>query len=198
MWWTKWRWGRFSPGTSVSPANFHSTNSSTITLIYHLGLYNRPEVAVVPDHVSPTPLKKKDNIINWVARNKLYIHSVIRKPELFHIETVNQLEAVPLVALLSPPLARVCPRVCHVGFMMDRVALWRVFSEYFGFPANSHATNSSAFVLVLPNTTYIFSMALPAHSGPWPLTQFRNDFSQTVGLLGQVISPPQGRYLNTE
>jgi hypothetical protein len=38
LWWTKWHWGRFSPSTSVSPANFHSTNCSTVTLIYHLGL----------------------------------------------------------------------------------------------------------------------------------------------------------------
>jgi hypothetical protein len=38
LWWTKWRWGRFSPSTSASPANLHSTNCSTITLIYHLGL----------------------------------------------------------------------------------------------------------------------------------------------------------------
>jgi hypothetical protein len=37
LWWTKWRWGWFSPSTSVSPANLHSTNCSTITLIYHLG-----------------------------------------------------------------------------------------------------------------------------------------------------------------
>jgi hypothetical protein len=42
-----------------------------------------------------------------------------------------------------------------------------------------------------------FSMALPAHSGPRPLIQFRNHFSQTVGLLGRVISPSQGRYQNT-
>jgi hypothetical protein len=39
-------------------------------------------------------------------------------------------------------------------------------------------------------------MAHPAHSGPWSLIQFRNHFSQTVGLLGRVISPSQGRYLN--
>jgi hypothetical protein len=38
LWWTKWRWGRFSPSTSVSSANLHSNNCSTITLIYHLGL----------------------------------------------------------------------------------------------------------------------------------------------------------------
>jgi hypothetical protein len=37
LWWTKWRRGRFSPSTSVSPANLHSTNCSTIILIYHLG-----------------------------------------------------------------------------------------------------------------------------------------------------------------
>jgi hypothetical protein len=38
LWWTKWRWGRFSSSTSVSPANLHSTDCSTITIIYHLGL----------------------------------------------------------------------------------------------------------------------------------------------------------------
>jgi hypothetical protein len=42
----------------------------------------------------------------------------------------------------------------------------------------------------------MFSMALPAHSGPRPLFQFRNHFSQAVGLLGRVINPSQGRYLN--
>jgi hypothetical protein len=38
LWWTKWRWGRFSPSTSVSPANLYSTNFSTITITYHPGL----------------------------------------------------------------------------------------------------------------------------------------------------------------
>jgi hypothetical protein len=28
LWWTKWRWGQFSPSTSVSSAKFHSTNCS--------------------------------------------------------------------------------------------------------------------------------------------------------------------------
>jgi hypothetical protein len=30
--------GQFSPSTSVSPANLHSTIFSTITITYHLGL----------------------------------------------------------------------------------------------------------------------------------------------------------------
>jgi hypothetical protein len=38
LWRTKWRWGRLSPSTSVSPANLHSNNCSTITFTYHLGL----------------------------------------------------------------------------------------------------------------------------------------------------------------
>jgi hypothetical protein len=42
-----------------------------------------------------------------------------------------------------------------------------------------------------------FTAALPASSGPRPLIQFRNRFSQTVEFLGIVISPSQGRYLNT-
>jgi hypothetical protein len=31
LWWTKWRWGWFSPSTSVSSANLHSTNFSSST-----------------------------------------------------------------------------------------------------------------------------------------------------------------------
>jgi hypothetical protein len=41
-----------------------------------------------------------------------------------------------------------------------------------------------------------FSVALPAHTGPWPLIQFRNHFPQTARLLGRVISSSQGLYLN--
>jgi hypothetical protein len=52
------------------PANLHSTNCFTITLIYHLGLYNRPEVAEVPGDVSPTPPKKKH--ISKKARPAVY------------------------------------------------------------------------------------------------------------------------------
>jgi hypothetical protein len=33
--------------------------------------------------------------------------------------------------------------------------------------------------------------------GPWHLLQFHNFFAQSVGILGRVISPSQGRYLLT-
>jgi hypothetical protein len=57
LWWTKWHWGRFSPSTSVSPANLHSTNYSTITIIIIIwGWYNRPILAAVPSGLGLTPL----------------------------------------------------------------------------------------------------------------------------------------------
>jgi hypothetical protein len=40
LWWTKRHWWRFSPGTSVSLANHHSTNFSII--IITRGWHNRP------------------------------------------------------------------------------------------------------------------------------------------------------------
>jgi hypothetical protein len=39
LWWTKWRWGRFSLSTLVSPANLHSTKFSIIIITW--GRYNR-------------------------------------------------------------------------------------------------------------------------------------------------------------
>jgi hypothetical protein len=50
--------GRFSPSTSVSPDNLHSTNFSTITITVTRGWYNRPVVAAVPKKSHPTNLKK--------------------------------------------------------------------------------------------------------------------------------------------
>jgi hypothetical protein len=39
VWWTKLQWGFFFSSTSVSPANSHSTDYSTlIIIIHHLGL----------------------------------------------------------------------------------------------------------------------------------------------------------------
>jgi hypothetical protein len=40
LWWTKQYWSRFSPRTSVSPANHHSSNFSII--IITRGWHNRP------------------------------------------------------------------------------------------------------------------------------------------------------------
>jgi hypothetical protein len=57
LWWTKWRWGRVSPSTSVSPANLHSTNFSTITITYHLGLVQWATSGRSTNRLSLTPLR---------------------------------------------------------------------------------------------------------------------------------------------
>jgi hypothetical protein len=55
LWWTKWRWGRFSPSTSVYPANFY-----TITITITRGRYSRPNSGRSTQ--SPTAqIKKKQN-----------------------------------------------------------------------------------------------------------------------------------------
>jgi hypothetical protein len=41
-------------------------------------------------------------------------------------------------------------------------------------------------------------VALQPFVGPWSLLQFRNHFTQLVGLLGRGISPSQGHYLHTQ
>jgi hypothetical protein len=56
LWWTKWHWGRFSPSTSVSPANSHSTDCSTFVIIYHPGLITIGQlVDDVPSGLRLTP-----------------------------------------------------------------------------------------------------------------------------------------------
>jgi hypothetical protein len=62
LWWTKRHRGRFSPSTSFSPANHHSTNFSII--IITRGWHNRPISGRSAEWTlisSPTiPIKKKD------------------------------------------------------------------------------------------------------------------------------------------
>jgi hypothetical protein len=60
LWWTKWRWGRFSPSTAVSPANLYSTTFSTITRTYLPGLVQLTSSGLSTQ--SPTPLIKKKSI----------------------------------------------------------------------------------------------------------------------------------------
>jgi hypothetical protein len=55
----KWRWGRFSPRTSVSHANLHSICFSTIIFTITRGWHNRPGVAAVP--IPSNQIKKKND-----------------------------------------------------------------------------------------------------------------------------------------
>jgi hypothetical protein len=58
LWWTKWRWDRFSPSAPVSPAKLHSTNFSTITITYHPGLVKYASKWLQYPKSHPSNLKK--------------------------------------------------------------------------------------------------------------------------------------------
>jgi hypothetical protein len=85
LWWPKWRWGRFSPTTLISPANLYSTNFSTIT--YHFGLVQYASVAAVSSGLSLTPLRiKKKNAhkksLSFQLRNSSYFHLTIETDQI--------------------------------------------------------------------------------------------------------------------
>jgi hypothetical protein len=104
LWWTQWRWGRFSPRTSVSLANLHFICFSTIIFTITRGSHNRPGVAAVPI-ASQTRIKKKIY---------LFIYQQVRS--------------------FPPWRTGLKLGSSHVGFVVDKVALRQVFSKYFGFP----------------------------------------------------------------
>jgi hypothetical protein len=69
LWWTKWRWGRFSPSTSVSTDNLYSTNFSTITITYHPGL-----VSSGRSTQSPTAQIKKKKVNMQLNASVFYLY----------------------------------------------------------------------------------------------------------------------------
>jgi hypothetical protein len=70
----KWRWGRFSPRTSVSLANLHSICFSTIIFTITRGWHNRPGVAAVPT-ASQTRIKK--NTINYKNSRSIFNRTLL-------------------------------------------------------------------------------------------------------------------------
>jgi hypothetical protein len=60
FWWTNWHWGRSSPIISVSLANSHSTDCSTVIVIYHPELVQLAKLwPTVPSKLKLTPPEKK-------------------------------------------------------------------------------------------------------------------------------------------
>jgi hypothetical protein len=87
----------------------------------------------------------------------------------------------------------------HSSFVLEncllQISAWRltILTEING----GFLSNPKTYTGIVSLFFFFFSMAPPVHSRPWPLIQFRNHFSQAVGLLGRVISSSQGRYLNS-
>jgi hypothetical protein len=62
LWSPKWHWDRFSPSTSVAPANSHPTDFSTLIIIYRPELVQQAKewpVYQVGSSLTPTQGKEK-------------------------------------------------------------------------------------------------------------------------------------------
>jgi hypothetical protein len=67
--------------TSVSPANSHSTDCSTIIIIYHLGLVQQAKQYQV-DPVSPHERKKPNDVSFFVHYNRASRDQDRERPDL--------------------------------------------------------------------------------------------------------------------
>jgi hypothetical protein len=109
LWWTKWHWGRFSPSTSVSPANPHSTDCSTVIIIIIIrGWYNRPTVADVPSGLSLTPPREtKKKTYHWVVSRLRMPGAILQLPQyafiLWWLDTgaTSPLNLTPLLIIFA-------------------------------------------------------------------------------------------------
>jgi hypothetical protein len=96
------------------------------------------------------PLHRSENLILYrISRNNavfLRNWGEIEQDTL----TVRQGRAIAQAVSRWLPTAAVRvlkPGSSHVGFVVDKVALGQVFSEYFRFPANLHSTNFSTITI---------------------------------------------------
>jgi hypothetical protein len=69
----KWRWGRFSQRTSVSPANLHSICFSIIIFTITRGWHNRSGAAAVPIASQPPPPK-----VNIVHLHSVLVYIIVK------------------------------------------------------------------------------------------------------------------------
>jgi hypothetical protein len=82
----------------------------------------------------------------------------------------------------------------HKKLMMDNQKLLPVVFIRHAHVGILPGTNSE----IRKNHSYFHSpIALHPFVGPWSLLQFRNLFTQSIGLLGREIRPSQGTYLQT-
>jgi hypothetical protein len=77
--------------------------------------------------------------------------------------------------------------------IVDKIELLRTVSNT-GICCSSGKAGTVCLSICL---SIYLSMALQSFVGPWPLFQFLDLFTESVGLLGRVIGPLQGRYLHT-
>jgi hypothetical protein len=103
LWWTKRHWGRFSPSTSVSPAN-HSTDLSII--IITRGWHNRPlsgrsvEWTLIPPPTMQIFVCISDEINEWMIQIRVLQFLFSNIVKLFKINQYKEKDFKLLLLLI--------------------------------------------------------------------------------------------------
>jgi hypothetical protein len=146
LWWTKWHWGRFSPSTSVSPVNSHSTNCSS-PIIYHLGLVQQAKYwpTYQVDSVSPSSsisLSRDRSIassklsfsvfgerLSWKSNNMVVF------PFAFHIAVLQPLKPLwPRLLLCDHEPSQPSTVLCFMSLLMSLLSASGEFLSEFPSP----------------------------------------------------------------
>jgi hypothetical protein len=141
------------------------------------GWYSKPVMAAVPSGLSLIPLR----IIKQIQHiNEISLLCTIYK------SSVN-----PGFAKQIMSIARI---LCYNGNLFAWTVVSLTTAKFkpltFCVPGFTLSYTTNMFILMILYyfclSPALFSVALPVHSGPRPLIQFRNRFSQMVGFLGRA------------
>jgi hypothetical protein len=123
------------------------------------------------------------------------------KVELFITTAVRTSDPAWVKWLLTVRFQSLDGELGH-GFQKSNLIFHWVSIRYPGwYSLNACSCDGVGKIFIYASYYFSFiqsAMALQLFVGPWPLVQFLNLFRQQVGLLGNGVSPSQGRYLHTE
>jgi hypothetical protein len=110
----KWRWARFSPRTSVSPANLHSMCFSTIIFTITRGWHNRPEVAAVQiaTQTKPNQTKKKKKT---------------KKKPVLMVQTYISCEGNAVIYMVTSSLHLIHRKTTNISIQLYVLSLYLLF-----------------------------------------------------------------------
>jgi hypothetical protein len=124
LWWTKWRWGSFSPSTSVSPVLVPPIAPQSPPHVW--GWYSRPVMAAVRSGLSLTPLIIINNNNNNNNNNNKKKKKKKKKKGRSIVQAVSP--------QLLPAAARVRAQVRSCGIRGEQSDTWAGFLLVLRFP----------------------------------------------------------------
>jgi hypothetical protein len=111
--------------------------------------------------------------------------------------------ACPLVQRVGGYLNFPCTLFCSFIYLLFLLFLYLIKHQFLVYPTHKFRLHVT-FIQIIYHWTllgpnywpFIHQWPYSPFVGPWPLSSSVFFFTQTVGLLGRVISPLEGRYLH--